>query len=86
VFERLTATTPAELAADTQVAKDPETQVLEVQEVDPSLTLSPLLKFVPVMVTVVPPAKVPPIGEIEDMVGFGSDSVVALLSRVLSSS
>ena len=49
------------------------TTVIPVAAVPPKLTVAPEPKFVPAIVTAVPPLPVPEFGEIEVTVGAGAD-------------
>jgi hypothetical protein len=54
---------------DTAVHEMADVHVTDVAAVVPNITVAPDTKLAPVSVTVVPPAVVPDVGEIEDRVG-----------------
>ena len=58
------------------------TTVTLVAKVPPSFTVAPDRKFVPVMVTAVPPLEVPDVGEMPLTVGAGFDDVTVRLTVV----
>ena len=66
-----TLTAPAACAAVVAVIDVPFTTTTPVAAVPPNLTVAPVRKPVPVMVTGVPPAVVPEVGVIAVTVGAG---------------
>ncbi len=70
------STAPADPAGVTAVICVGLTTVNEVAAAEPKRTAAAPLKFVPVMVTLVPPAIAPLFGETADMVGAGIDGEV----------
>ena len=63
------STTPAEPAGETAVIEVAEFCVKLVAAVEPNFTAVALLKFVPVMLTEVPPTALPLVGDIAVIVG-----------------
>src|SRR5262245_37640301 len=66
-----TSTAPAACAAVVAVIVVAFTTVTFVAAAPPSATVAPAAKFVPVMVTLVPPAAGPKVGAMADTVGGG---------------
>lgn len=64
-----TSTVPALRAGLTAVIEDDELTVTEAAALPPNVTVAPLLKFTPVIVTVVPPDVGPAAGETEEIDG-----------------
>lgn len=76
-----TSTRPLACAGVVQVAERPFPATMQDEVVPPKLK-SPPVRFVPVMVTVVPPAAGPTLGETPVMVGVGGrDVYVKLLGK-----
>ncbi len=65
----VTCTVPADSAGDTAVKEVEDVCVTLVAAVDPNFTVAEEVKFLPVMVTEVPPAAGPEVGLIEVIVG-----------------
>ena len=65
----VTCTVPADSAGDTAVKEVADVCVTLVAAVDPNFTVAEEVKFLPVMVTDVPPVVGPEVGLIEVMVG-----------------
>ena len=65
----VTCTVPADSAGDTAVKEVADVCVTLVAAIDPNLTVAEEVKFVPVIVTEVPPAAGPEVGLIEVIVG-----------------
>lgn len=70
-FATITLTAPAAWAGVAAVIEMPLTRVTAVAGVPPKLTVAPVRKPDPAMVTLVPPAVVPETGDIEAIVGGG---------------
>ena len=65
----VTCTVPADSAGDTAVKEVEDVCVTLVAAVDPNFTVAEEVKFLPVMVTDVPPAAGPEVGLMEVIVG-----------------
>ncbi len=72
-----TSTAPAVWAAVVAVMVVSLTTVTPVASVAPKVTVAPLTKFVPVIVTAVPPVSGPLVGSMEVTVGVGGAPAVA---------
>ena len=70
-FATITLTAPAAWAGDVALIEMLLTKVTAVAGVPPKLTVAPVRKPDPAMVTIVPPAVVPDNGESEVIVGGG---------------
>ena len=73
-----TFTGPAVITGVTTEMMDAESTLTEVPGALPKVTVSPLWKFVPVIVTVVPPVVDPELGVSDTMVGAGAGFTVKL--------
>ena len=79
-------TAPAACAGVVAVMEVPLSTVTCVAAVPPKVTLSPEAKFVPVIVTPVPPLAEPDVGETERTVGEGLDALALKVAICMTQS